>query len=72
MVWLPTSAYAHDKRADIRVAFGSRLAIPVEIKKSSYSDVWRAVDEQLVAKYTRAPEPEATASIWASGPGRTT
>ena len=50
--------YADDKRADIQVAFGSRLAIPVEIKKNSRREVWRAVDEQLVAKYTRAPESE--------------
>ena len=48
--------YADDKRADIRAAFGSRLAIPVEIKKNSNRDVWRAPEEQLVAKYTRAPE----------------
>ena len=48
--------YADDKRADIRVALGSHLAIPIEIKKNLHRDVWRAVDEQLVAKYTRAPE----------------
>lgn len=48
--------YGDDKRADIRVAFGSRLAIPIEIKKNSHRKIWRAVDEQLVAKYTRAPE----------------
>ena len=50
--------YADDKRADIRVGAGSRLAIPIEIKKNSHRDIWRAVDEQLVAKYTRAPESE--------------
>ncbi len=48
--------YADDNRADIRVAAGSQLAIPIEIKKNSHRDIWRAVDEQLVAKYTRAPE----------------
>lgn len=50
--------YADDKRADIRVSAGSRLAIPLEIKKNSHRDIWRAVNEQLVAKYTRAPESE--------------
>lgn len=50
--------YADDKRADLRVAYGSRLAVPVEIKKNSHRDVWRAVDQQLVARYTRAPESE--------------
>lgn len=48
--------YADEKRADIRVASGSRIAIPVEIKKNSHTEVWRAVDEQLAAKYARAPE----------------
>ena len=50
--------YADETRADIRIAFGSRIAIPVEIKKNSHRDVWRAADEQLVVKYTRAPESE--------------
>ncbi|WP_423930231.1 hypothetical protein [Candidatus Palauibacter sp.] len=48
--------YADDKRADIRVALGSHLAIPIEIKKNLHRDVWRAVDEQLATMYTRAPE----------------
>ncbi|MDE2662179.1 MAG: hypothetical protein OXI39_04175 [Gemmatimonadota bacterium] len=50
--------YADETRADIRIACGSRIAIPVEIKKNSHRDVWRAADEQLVAKYARAPESE--------------
>ena len=50
--------YAEDKRADIRVALGSGTAIPVEIKKNFDTDVWRAVNEQLIPKYTRAPESE--------------
>ena len=54
----PEGRYTDDNRADIRVAVGSRLAIPIEIKKNSHRDIWRAVNEQLVAKYTRAPESE--------------
>ena len=54
----PEGRYADDKRADIRVAFGSRVAIPIEIKRNSHRDIWRAVAEQLAAKYTRAPESE--------------
>ena len=54
----PEGRYTDDNRADIRVAAGSRLAIPIEIKRNSHRDIWRAVDEQLVAKYTRAPESE--------------
>ena len=54
----PEGRYADDNRADIRVSAGSRLAIPIEIKRNSHRDIWRAVDEQLVAKYARAPESE--------------
>ena len=52
----PEGRYAEDTRADIRVAFGSRFAIPIEIKKNTHRDIWRSVEKQLVAKYTRAPE----------------
>ncbi len=47
--------YADAYTADIRVAGGSRLAIPIEIRMNSHRDIWHAVDEQLVAKYTQAP-----------------
>ena len=46
--------YARDKRADIRVWFGGH-AIPVEVKKESHRDLWRAVANQLAAKYTIDP-----------------
>ena len=52
----PEGQYADDKRADIRVSFGSNLAIPIEIKKNSHLDVWRGISEQLVPKYTRDPK----------------
>ena len=48
--------YADEKRADIRVSFGSDLAIPIEIKKTYHRDIWRGISEQLVANYTRNPE----------------
>ena len=54
----PEGRYADDKRADIRVSLGSRLAIPMELKKSQHPEVWRAAEDQLIAKYTRAPESE--------------
>ena len=50
--------YADDTRADIRLAFGPNIAIPVEIKRNSHREVWRAAEQQLAAKYTRAPESE--------------
>ncbi len=48
--------YADDKRADIRVSFGSDLAIPIEIKKNHHRDIWRGISEQLVSNYTRDPK----------------
>ena len=51
---LPAGHYARDGRADIRVWFEGH-AIPVEIKKESHRDLWRAVANQLVANYTIDP-----------------
>ena len=46
--------YAESKRADIRVAYGA-FNVPVEIKKSTHRDLWSAIRNQLIAKYTRDP-----------------
>ena len=53
----PEGRYAEDKRADIRVSFGG-FNVPVEIKRSCHRDLWTAVREQLIAKYTRDPGAE--------------
>jgi hypothetical protein len=49
--------YADDNRADIRVSFGGAAGfnVPIEIKKDSHSDLWRAMREQLIERYTRDP-----------------
>ena len=49
--------FAEDKRADIRVAFGGAqgFIVPIEIKKDNHSDLWRAIHEQLIERYTRDP-----------------
>ena len=52
----PEGHYADDRRADIRISYGSNLAIPIEIKKNSHVDLWRGITEQLVPKYTRDPK----------------
>ena len=44
--------YADDKRADIKVLF-DRWHIPVEIKRDTHPDVWTAIPNQLIAKYSR-------------------
>ena len=49
--------YADNKRADIRVSFGGAngFNVPIEIKKDTHDDLWRAIHEQLVLKYVRDP-----------------
>lgn len=49
--------YAEDKRADIRVSYGGarNYNVPIEIKKDNRPDLWRAIHEQLIERYTRDP-----------------
>lgn len=49
--------YAEEKRADIRVSSGGAAGfnVPIEIKKDSHDDLWRAMHEQLIKRYTRDP-----------------
>ncbi len=53
----PEGHYADNKRADIRVSFGGTngFEVPIEIKKNSHSELWRAIHDQLIARYTREP-----------------
>lgn len=44
--------YADDKRADIKVTFGN-WHIPVEIKCEWNPELWTAIPNQLIAKYSR-------------------
>ena len=50
----PEGRYADDKRADIRVSFGT-FNVPVEIKRSTNRTLWSAVRSQLIKKYVRDP-----------------
>ena len=50
----PEGRYADDKRADIRVSFGT-FNVPVEIKRSTDRKLWSAVRSQLIKKYVRDP-----------------
>ncbi|MDA8248671.1 MAG: hypothetical protein M0Z28_05775 [Rhodospirillales bacterium] len=51
------SSYADSKRADITVSFGGAggFNVPIEIKRDSHNDLWRAMHEQLIEKYVRDP-----------------
>ena len=50
----PEGHYAERNRSDIRVCHGG-FNVPVEIKKSTSTDLWSAIRRQLIAKYTRDP-----------------
>ncbi len=50
----PEAAAAANKRADIGL-FGPSFHVPIEVKKQSNPKLWRAVRDQLVAKYTQDP-----------------
>ena len=47
----PEGRYVSDKRSDIRVAF-REFNVPIEAKKNSHRDLWSAMRDQLIAKYT--------------------
>ena len=56
----PEGQYAHDNRADIRVSCRD-FQVPVEVKrnmyrKSRHRDLWSAMRNQLIAKYTSDPD----------------
>ena len=46
--------HADDKKADIGVSYGS-LDVPLEAKRSDSRELWKAIRDQLIAKYTRDP-----------------
>ena len=50
----PEGQYANDTRADMRIVCDG-FQVPVEIKKNNHPDLWRALREQLIAKYVRDP-----------------
>ena len=50
----PEGHHAEDARSDIVAVHGSH-AVVVEIKKTDSRDLWRAMNDQLIARYTRDP-----------------
>ena len=51
----PEPHFAADRRADICVA-SNDFSIPVEIKKNTHAELWTAIQDQLIAKYTTDPK----------------
>lgn len=54
VVLQPEGTYAADARADVRASY-REFNVPIEIKKNSHRDLWRAVRSQLIPKYTTDP-----------------
>lgn len=50
----PEGRYAAERRADIRLACPG-FHVPIEVKRQSHPDLWRAAADQLVAKYASNP-----------------
>lgn len=48
----PEGRYADEKRADIKLS-AQGYNIPVEIKREMHKDLWKAIQSQLIARYTR-------------------
>ena len=53
----PEGQYARDKRADMRVSC-SDFQIPIEVKKNGHRDLWSALQNQLIQRYTIDPATE--------------
>jgi hypothetical protein len=49
----PESDSFNDKRADIKVSYGT-LCVPIEIKRDCNDELWTAINEQLIPKYASA------------------
>jgi hypothetical protein len=52
----PEFDYANDKRADIRVAYRNQFVIPIELKGEWHTELWTAIQSQLIPQYTRQKE----------------
>ena len=54
---VPEAHRADDARADAVVAVGGAhgFEVPIEIKKNTSPDLWRAMHDQLIVKYARDP-----------------
>ncbi len=48
----PEGRYADAKRADIKVS-AQGYNIPIEIKREMHPDLWKAIEHQLIARYSR-------------------
>jgi len=47
----PEGDYFNDKRADLRLSYGSELELPIEIKRDTNDKLWTALRNQLINQY---------------------
>lgn len=66
----PEFDYVADKRADIRVSYRNAIILPIEIKGEWHSELWTAVQSQLIPQYTRLAETDGFGiylALWVGG-----
>lgn len=52
----PEADHAGDKRADLYLDYRNQFTLPIEIKRDSHGDLWKALRNQLIAQYINAPK----------------
>lgn len=71
----PEFDYVNDKRADIRVSHHDTVVVPIEIKGDWHSELWTAVQSQLIPQYTKQKEADGFGIylvLWVGGDGQST
>jgi hypothetical protein len=56
IVCTPEVDHSGDKRSDIQVSYRSDFSLPIEIKRDSHKDLWKAADNQLAKNYLKSAE----------------
>lgn len=52
----PEVDHAADKRADLQLDYRNQFALPIEIKRDSHPELWKALRNQLMAQYINEPK----------------
>lgn len=52
----PEADHAADKRADLQLDYRNLFTLPIEIKRDSHPELWKALRNQLMAQYINAPK----------------
>ena len=66
----PEFDYVADKRADIRISYQNMIVLPIEIKGEWHSELWTALQSQLIPQYTQLAETDGYGiylALWVGG-----